>query len=1018
MNISKNKDLKKLNNFISSNKSPQPTNKLRPNIQPYEINSFPNPQRPFQVQDNLDENININDYLNHKQINFYQNKNKNKGRSPENLNRIQNNYYNYNKYYNSNTNYYPNIAKHFESDDMDDKNINYKNNKDEYNKSINLKKKILEIREQNSEEYNQYINKNYGSNNIYNYNNYYNGNYYNNTYNQSGTINPKNQKKPQVIKVNQENRTFKYDNYDNYRNYNKNKSNNRGVNPNINNNKIHHKYSQDRVNNNYLSDNNFKRNPKKQTQKNIYKTNYQNFSHNNDSSSSNIYDDSYDYKTQYNFKKNPKKQVWDLAKFYSASSQENSYSEDNNHNTSPIKPPLKNDEKHYHQNLTIKIKNPEEQQKPPVKYVDNTPEGCIVPGNDNLDKKNRKVKLNITEENIPRRDYVDKNMKYLGNKTNIEFPKFNKGNNDLNKNNKKIKEITVDLSPKKKLNLSNSNQSLGRRINKMHNFTTSNFNINPNQNPKIESCIITFDKNKNKNNNVKYKLNNSSDRVPNNTIRYVKKKVIVNTRKNFNNLNETPGFNINDNYASYFQGEKKVYQKPGGSRSLGKSVDNLEMSGEVKDYCAPSPDYGKKGKEAYLNEQKKLNNNSPLLSSSGKYQLFESDKKDKKSPLKNRKFDEFSFRENKNDINTNLTKEEDKSKETSLSKLVIKSFSNKQKEIKQKPNLIYNFYKKYYDIYIQLPLKNEAYITKQILNKALEQDYNNSYGQISKKYLNNKLINAPMRGKFFDISAQNFFIKNDLKLFRNDDSFKQNNTIDIELEENNNESTPSKINIVTGNKFIIRTVIKKIKKKKKDNISRINTSNIKTNINIESLIKEEPKTKEQIKKEKKVNSILKEDLENYVIYYKENINNSKNKKYDWSTVELLMIKIKLDIGDIIKGYLKSCEEIITEDEHVLIGNDYINNIIHHYKNNYLTNSNFEEIHNKIIKIFLYIKDIQIECEFKFRILWGLVNILINNELFFVSDFDILKQGEESNKNDIRQILEYCDDVKFKEKINF
>ena len=442
------------------------------------------------------------------------------------------------------------------------------------------------------------------------------------------------------------------------------------------------------------------------------------------------------------------------------------------------------------------------------------------------------------------------------------------------------------------------------------------------------------------------------------------------------------------------------------------------MSGEVKDYCAPSPDYGKKGKEAYLNEQKKLNNNSPLLSSSGKYQLFESDKKDKKSPLKNRKFDEFSFRENKNDININLTKEEDKSKETSLSKLVIKSFSNKQKEIKQKPNLIYNFYKKYYDIYIQLPLKNEAYITKQTLNKALEQDYNNSYDQISKKYLNNKLINAPMRGKVFDISAQNFFIKNDLKLFRNDDSFKQNNTIDIELEENNNESTPSKINIVLGNKFIIRTVIKKIKKKKKDNISKINTSNIKNNINIESLIKEEPKTREQIKKEKKVNSILKEDLENYVIYYKENINNSKNKKYDWSTVELLMIKIKLDIGDIIKGYLKSCEEIITEDEHVLIGNDYINNIIHHYKNNYLTNSNFEEIHNKIIKIFLYIKDIQIECEFKFRILWGLVNILINNELFFVSDFDILKQGEESNKNDIRQILEYCEDVKFKEKINF
>ena len=77
------------------------------------------------------------------------------------------------------------------------------------------------------------------------------------------------------------------------------------------------------------------------------------------------------------------------------------------------------------------------------------------------------------------------------------------------------------------------------------------------------------------------------------------------------------------------------------------------MSGEVKDYCAPSPDYGKRGKEAYLNSQKNknMNNNSSLLSNSGNFQLLESGKKDNASPFKNKKYDEFSFKEKNNDLN-------------------------------------------------------------------------------------------------------------------------------------------------------------------------------------------------------------------------------------------------------------------------------------------------------------------------------------------------------------------------------
>ena len=71
-----------------------------------------------------------------------------------------------------------------------------------------------------------------------------------------------------------------------------------------------------------------------------------------------------------------------------------------------------------------------------------------------------------------------------------------------------------------------------------------------------------------------------------------------------------------------------------------------------------------------------------------------------------------------------------------------------------------------------------------------------------------------------------------------------------------------------------------------------------------------------------------------------------------------------------------------------------------------------------MKVFIGIKNINIELEFKYKFLWGLVSCLINNELFFINDFDILKQCDEENKNDIKKILEYCGDKEMVEKIKF
>ena len=161
MNVTKNKEIRE-KYFIKSNKSPQPLQKLKYDnkISTYERSPGPYPYAPqnFQVEENLEKNININDYLNNNQINFYP---RNKQRSPVNINRNINNN---NNYYNKN--YFPDIAKHFESDDVEDKNTNF-NNKEEYsnnsNNNKNWKKKILQIKEQNKEEYEQYINKNYNN---------------------------------------------------------------------------------------------------------------------------------------------------------------------------------------------------------------------------------------------------------------------------------------------------------------------------------------------------------------------------------------------------------------------------------------------------------------------------------------------------------------------------------------------------------------------------------------------------------------------------------------------------------------------------------------------------------------------------------------------------------------------------------------------------------------------------------------------------------------------------------------
>ncbi len=282
---------------------------------------------------------------------------------------------------------------------------------------------------------------------------------------------------------------------------------------------------------------------------------------------------------------------------------------------------------------------------------------------------------------------------------------------------------------------------------------------------------------------------------------------------------------------------------------------------------------------------------------------------------------------------------------------------------------------------------------KNIDNSGIKSQSNNSsMMDMNQSFLNNNLVKT---------SALNFsVIHNNLNhsIDNNDNelSFISNNTINIELDRN-------RINGFKKNKLKIRTIIRGVKKQSKYDYLKGYKKDKK--LKLSEIIKKPAKTKKEIDRERKVNLIIKEDLENYLVYYKNKKDNKK--KYNWSTIEQLMIKIKLDMIDIIEGYLKACDEVIYAKKYVIIANEYIKNIIQHYKYNYLTNKNFNNIHNKIFQLFLSINNIKIYDSIKFEILGKLLELLINNNIFFVNDLYFFRQSDEQTKSNIRKIIINC-----------
>ena len=236
----------------------------------------------------------------------------------------------------------------------------------------------------------------------------------------------------------------------------------------------------------------------------------------------------------------------------------------------------------------------------------------------------------------------------------------------------------------------------------------------------------------------------------------------------------------------------------------------------------------------------------------------------------------------------------------------------------------------------------------------------------------------------------------------------QNNEIKIKLPNSEGRKKKYKINIIK------RTKIKYKKNKyfSEEKILINNYNNKKNEVN-EDLTKKKRTTRSQkeIEKDNKILLIIKEDLENYILFSKKNEDNKI--KYNYSLIGQLLTKEKINLSDLIRYYLKICFDILDEKCKIRTANEYIQNIIENYKRTYLNKDNFIKIHEDILDILLdkciddnTSKNRKKENKYKFDIIGALFYSLLNNELFFVSDLNMFINYEEYVYINIAKIVRY------------
>ena len=482
--------------------------------------------------------------------------------------------------------------------------------------------------------------------------------------------------------------------------------------------------------------------------------------------------------------------------------------------------------------------------------------------------------------------------------------------------------------------------------NKLNNITNDNL---------INTNAIPLNNKKNKNINIKTKP--------------IKKRIILirKTKKANNNLNENQNSNINNS-----------------------NNNNMENNNNCNNTFNENND--KKSKFIYNDNEKKNKSDKKedLNNSSNNLDKIENDlSKFNKNKVNEFKNENIYFKKK----NINVIKRE---------KLLPgnKKFDNENSFTSDNDSISFNLNinKELEDISKNSSNNNSKFFLfhKSIDTSAIKSISNNtSINDINQSFTNNNLNKTSgLNCSVINNNNLNCSIDNN----DNSLSFISNNTINIDLDRNRN-------NIFKKSNIKIKTIIRGVKKQSKYDYLKDYKKDKK--MKLEDVLKKPEKTKKEMERERKANLIIKEDLDNYIVFYKNKEKKNSKKKYNWSMIEQLIIKIKLDMVDIIEGYLKACEDLVYAKKYVIIANEYITNIIKHYKYNYLTNKNFNNIHNKIFQLLLSINNIKKYDSIKFEILGKLLNVLIMNNVFFVNDLYTFRQADDQIKSNIRKIISNC-----------
>ena len=347
---------------------------------------------------------------------------------------------------------------------------------------------------------------------------------------------------------------------------------------------------------------------------------------------------------------------------------------------------------------------------------------------------------------------------------------------------------------------------------------------------------------------------------------------------------------------------------------------------------------------------------------------------------------------------------------------------------------------------ININLENESFTNYNISNKLLKnnilmnnklkfkrakikvnKDNNNNYIPIKGNEGKNNIMNIPyviskdMVDKLNEKIKKNkpVEIRNEIKLSKESYSYDTKKVINKNNGMNGiigNEILFDKdaIEDAKNKRYKLRSVVKVIKKSKKNSYSQKKRTKEEENEIKEKLkINNEQTEQEQIKN-LKIKIILKEDIENFILFYNKsnkqdsnnnnNIEEKKKNKYDWSIIEQLIIKAKVDLIDIINCFLEISQEVIDNKDKMKIWNEYLSKIIRHYNNRYLNEKNEKNIHIKMLKILGNIDNISINKKYKYEILGNLFYQFLIEEMFCEEDLNYFENEEQKLIIEIAKVI--------------